>query len=175
MNSFELEIWDDECKKTTFYTIKKEGEDLSETDKFFDKYGDENHPFHQQASELAVLIFEAIGDKYGAINDFITRTKNRAQSLPPKPSSSLFEIKELGINFPLRLYCYRVNEEILILFNGGIKDKHSDQKSKDISFKFQEVQTFVKKIEEALREEMIVFNPKKQILEDFQGNTEIIL
>ena len=32
MNIFELELWDDEGKKCTFYTVRQEGAEFTETD-----------------------------------------------------------------------------------------------------------------------------------------------
>lgn len=116
-----------------------------------------------------------IGKDYGAIDAFINRREDNAYSLPPKPNRGIKIIRELGVRFPLRLYCYRIREDILILFNGGLKDANSHQESPDLSLKFYEVQRFVAKIETALFEEMIVYNPKTKRLEDFQGNTQIIL
>lgn len=174
MNSFDLEIWDDEGRKCTLYTVRKEGELENETDKFFLKYEDETHLYHQAALEVLNLIY-LIGSDYGATDNFINRRENKAHSLPPKPNQKIKVIQEIGIHFPLRLYCYRIRENILILFNGGLKEAHSHQESPDLSYKFHEVQNFVTKIENALLDEMIVYNPKTKRLEDFQGNTEIIL
>ena len=38
VNSFELEIWDNEASLCTFYTVRDEGAALNETDKFFEKH-----------------------------------------------------------------------------------------------------------------------------------------
>lgn len=125
MNTFTLEIWYDEGNKCTFYTIKWDTEDeediLSETDSFFEKYTIESHPFKSQAYELFTLITKSIGDKYGAIDDFFDRVENKAQALPPKPKQRLEEIYRLGINFPLRLFCYRVSKEIVILLTVALR------------------------------------------------------
>ena len=37
VNIFALEIWDDEGDKCTFYTVKYDGADATETDNFFQK------------------------------------------------------------------------------------------------------------------------------------------
>ena len=112
---------------------------------------------------------------YGAIDDFFDRTKNKAQALPPKPKHWVQEIREIGINFPLRLYCYRISESIVVLFNGGVKDHRTDQQSDDIRFKFYEAQQFAQRIGQALQDETIIIANDNRTLEDFQGNTEIIL
>lgn len=62
-----------------------------------------------------------------------------------------------------------------ILFNGGIKDASSAQKSKNLSMKLYEAQTFVTKIEEALHAQMIIITDDKRYLKSFDGTTELIL
>jgi hypothetical protein len=49
------------------------------------------------------------------------------------------------------------------------------QESKNLSMKFYEAQTFVKKIEEALQSEMIEISDDGRYLQNFDGTTDIIL
>ncbi len=177
MNTLALEIWYDEGSICTFYTVSwltNDDDAPSETDKFFDTYAVQEHPLEEKVMQLFRLITESIGNKYGATNDFFDRAENKAQALPPKPKRWVEEIKELGINFPLRLFCYRVTEKIVILFNGGIKDADSAQES-NLSMRFYEAQTFVKKIEEAFQSKMIEISEDERYLQNFDGTTEIIL
>lgn len=178
MNIFALEIWYDEGSICTFYTVRWVTDDddvASETDRFFDTYAVPEHALQEKALQLFRLITESIGNRYGAIDDFFDRTVNRAQELPPKRKQWVEEIKDLGVNFPLRLFCCRVTENIVILFNGGIKESQTTQKSKNLSMKFYEAQTFVKKIEEALQSEMIEISDDGRYLQSFDGTTDIIL
>lgn len=178
MNIFALEIWYDEGSICTFYTVRwviDDDDAASETDSFFDTYAVPDHPLEEKALQLFRLITESIGNRYGATNDFFDRLVNRAQELPPKPKKWIEEIKDLGINFPLRLFCYRVSENIVILFNGGIKESQATQESKSLSMKFYEAQTFVKKIEEALQSEMIQISDDGRYLQNFDVTTDIIL
>lgn len=176
MNIFELKLWYDEASICTFYTVRwfSDDDETSETDKFFDTYSDPEHQLQEKALQLFRLITESIGNRYGATDVFFDRLGNRAQELPPKPKRLVEEIKDLGINFPLRLFCYRVTEQIVILFNGGIKDAGSSQES-HLSMKFYEAQTFAKKIEDALQSEMIEISIDKRYLQSFDGSTDIIL
>lgn len=178
MNTFALEIWYDEGNICTLYTVRWVTDDddaPSETDRFFDTYAVPEHPFEEKALQLFRLITESIGNRYGATDDFFDRAENKAQALPPKPKRWVEEIKDLGINFPLRLYCYRVTEQIVVLFNGGIKDAHSAQESKNLSMKFYEAQTFVKKIEEALQSGMIEISDDDRYLQNFDETKDITL
>ncbi len=178
MNTFALEVWYDEGAACAFYTARYigiENDSLSETDKFFDKYAVSEQPYEEEALQLFRLITESIGNKYGAIDDFFDRHENRVQDLPPKPKQCIKEIKMLGSNFPLRLYCYRVTEQIVVLFNGGIKDAPTAQRSEDLSMKFNETQSLARKIETGLREGMICISTCGRKLESFDGSSEIIL
>lgn len=176
MNTFALEIWYDEGSICTFYTVRlitDEVDAASETDNFFDTYAAPNHTFEEKALQLFRLITESIGNRYGAIDDFFDRTENNAQALPPKPKQWLEEIKDLGINFPLRLFCFRVTENIVVLFNGGIKESQAIQESKNLSTKFYEAQSFVKKIEDALQSKLIEITDDGRYLQSFDGTTDI--
>jgi len=176
VNKFTIEIWYDEGSICTFYTVKyitQQGE--TETDKFFENYAKAGHELEEKALQLFRLITESIGNKYGATNDFFDRLVNHAQELPPKPKRWVEEIKDLGINFPLRLFCLRISEQIVILFNGGIKDSQTTQESKDLSMKFYEAQVFAKKIEDALRSEMIEISEDQRYLINFAGSKDLIL
>ncbi|HOK60827.1 MAG: hypothetical protein WBJ36_09795 [Tenuifilum sp.] len=178
MNTFAIEIWYDEGSICTFYTVRWVTDDdnaPSETDRFFDTYAVPEHPLNEKAMQLFRLITESIGNRYGATNDFFDRIVNKAQELPPKQKQWVEEIKDLGINFPLRLFCYRVTENIVILFNGGIKESQASQESKNLRMKFYEAQTFVKKIEEALQSQMIKISDNGRYLQNFDGTTDIIL
>ena len=175
MNTFAVEIWFDETELCTFYTVHWENVEDSETDRFFEKYENDENPYFVSAYELFRLITHSIGNVYGATNDFFDRTKNHAQALPPKPKRWIPEIQEIGIHFPLRLYCYRISESIVVLFNGGVKDQRTDQESDDIRLKFYEAQQFAQRIAQALHEGTIIIASDNKTLTDFQGNTDFII
>lgn len=177
MYRFAVEIWYDEGSVCTFYSVRfiDEKEDtLSETDKFFDKFTREGSHFYDEAMQLFRLVINSIGDKYGAIDDFFDRMENRAQALPPRPKKGVDEISLLGLRFPLRLFCFRVSEQIVILFNGGVKSSENVQSSDDLSVKFYEAQFFALRIIEALREKIIEISDNGRYLEYFDNN-DIIL
>jgi hypothetical protein len=144
MNSFTLHIWDDEGQKCCFYTVTKDDSTLNETDKFLEKY--ENHEIYKEPTqELVSLILDVIGDVHGAIDGFFNRHENEVKGLPNKGAIKI--IKEIYHypNFPLRLYALKVNEEIVVLFNGGIKDGATNQES-SLHSNWKEACQFAKKI-----------------------------
>lgn len=178
MSIFALEIWYDEASICTFYTVRKivgsSSDSFSEADSFFETYTERENPFQEQAFQLFHLITESIGNKYGAIDDFFDRTENYAQALPPKPKQRVEEIKNLGINFPLRLFCLRITEKIVVLFNGGIKNAENAQQS-DLSGKFFEAQEFAKRILQALYDKTIEISEDERYLKYFDEINNIIL
>jgi hypothetical protein len=175
VNTFAIEKWFDEGRLCSFYTVRWEDCKESETDRFFINHEGKEKRYNTEAYELLRLITHSIADIYGATDDFFDRYKNKAQALPPKPKYRIPEIQELGIHFPLRLYCFRISESIVVLFNGGVKDHATDQDSKDLSFKFIEAQQFAKRISEALQDGTIVPDYNNRTLIDFQGNYEILI
>src|SRR5699024_5621752 len=122
MSNFVLEIFDDEGSKCSFYTVRYENADFSETDYFIKKFKD-NKCLKKYLIELMNLISNEIGNKYGAKEIFF-RHEREAQALPPKPGLQKINIM---LNFPLRLYCLRLSSSCVILFNGGEKTSHTSQ------------------------------------------------
>jgi len=129
VNTFVVEKWFDEGEYCSFYTVVQGENKFSETDRFFMRFEKPDKEYNSEANELLRLITQSIGNVYGAIDDFFDRIENKAQALPPKPKKGVPEIFQLGFNFPIRLFCYRISGSIVILFNGGIKDQPTDQES----------------------------------------------
>ncbi len=172
MTSFELEIWDDETDLVTFYTVRWEGAGESETDKFFTRM--RALPDMRLAlQELGNLITEVIGNTHGAHEAFFNRIENWAVALPPKGRVRLGELEMEFDGFPLRLYGYRVTDELVILFNGGIKTARTAQESQDLSMKFYDANEFAKRIQRALTSGEI--RPEGRFLKDNTENVEFTL
>lgn len=123
---------------------------------------------------LAKLITEVIGNTYGADDAFFNRFENRATALPPKGRVKISELELDYSGFPLRLYCLALSEELVVLFNGGIKDSQTIQDGKDIlSTKFYEANDFAKKIFSAMNSEEIIIDGRR--ITDYNGKTIIVL
>lgn len=76
MTTFALEIFDDQGQACTFYTVRWEDSVLSETDKFFQKFRNDEKLIHA-LRELASFLEVVIGDEYGALEAFF-RFENTA-------------------------------------------------------------------------------------------------
>ncbi len=172
MNRFELEIFDDQGQFCTFYTVRWEDAEYSETEKFFLKY--ENHiTLRRPMQELAMFISKKIGDETGALEDFF-RFENAAQALPP---SGTYQVEALFLHFghfPLRLYCLRISETLVVLFNGSEKTAATAQGGKT-GMAFQEANIFAKRILEVLKNKDIYITNNQREFRYFDGSHEIIL
>lgn len=171
MNTFELEIFD-EGKICTFYTVKWENAELSETEKFFVKYENDS-TFQRPLQELAKFISKKIGDEMGALEDFF-RFENAAQALPPSGNYKVDKITINYGNFPLRLYCLRISDRLVVLFNGGEKTAKNAQGGKT-SMAFQEANIFAKRILDALTNKDIYITTDQREFRYYDGNDEIII
>lgn len=172
MNTFALEIFDDQGQVCTFFTVRWEEAAFSETDKFFQKFRDDEQLKHS-LRELASFLEVVIGDEYGALPDFF-RFENNAQAIPP---SGTYKVEDLYINFgnfPLRLYCLRISETLVVLFNGGEKTADTAQGGKT-SMAFQDANIFAKRILDALREKDIYITADQRAFRYYNGSDDIII
>lgn len=172
MTTFALEIFDDQGQACTFYTVRWEDSVLSETDKFFQKFRNDEKLIHA-LRELASFLEVVIGEEYGAMEAFF-RFENTAQAFPP---SGTYQVEDLYINFghfPLRLYCLRISETLVVLFNGGEKTADTAQGGKT-SMAFQEANSFAKRILGALREKDIYITANQRGFRSYNGEEEIII
>ncbi len=172
MNTFALEIFDDQGQICTFYTVRWVEAELSETDKFFLKYENDS-TLQRPLQELAKFISKKIADEMGAVEDFF-RFENSAHALPP---SGTYKVEDLYINFghfPLRLYCLRISETLVVLFNGGEKTSDTAQGGKT-SMAFQEANIFAKRIMDALINKDIHITAGQREFRYYNGSDEIII
>lgn len=174
MSTFELEIWDDEAEKVTFYTVRWEDASQSETDKFFET---QNNIDADATQTLLSLILDTIGTDYGAIGDFFNRFEENVTALPPQGRVVVGELMLRYPNFPLRLYALRIKdrEDLVVLFNGGRKTGGTNMESESLNMKFIEAKEFAKKIDQALQDGSIVIDEEARMLRSYNGSKEIML
>lgn len=174
MSTFELEIWDDETEKVTFYTVRWEGASQSETDKFFEA---QSNIDASSTQTLLSLILDTIGTDHGAIGDFFNRFEDNVTALPPQGRVVVGEFTLRYSNFPLRLYALRIKdrEDLVVLFNGGRKIAGTNMESGALNMKFIEAKEFAKKIDQALQDGSIVIDEEARMLKSYNGAEEIIL
>lgn len=162
MNSFTVEILDDEGSKCTIYTVRKEGASMSETEKFYDKRKTTLSKYGREFQELTNLLIKIIGDQDGALPEYF-RDEREADALPPKREIDVDELQVSFFNYPLRLYCLRIDNDKLIVFNGDEKTSWKAQEGKTRT-SFMEAQIFAKKIKNAIREGTLDFEEEETII-----------
>lgn len=175
MGNFAIEEWY-KGEKCTIYTVLYDGADLGLADLFFEKYlQDTNENIKESGLMLLTFITNDIAQRHSALDTFF-REEREAMALPGKRYDIV--IKEIFFPmgaelFPLRLYCYRVNNNVLILFNGGIKTDVTAQGSPDLSMRFQESQIISKRIQQAINDGDILVS-KNELL-NYNGDSDIYL
>ncbi|WNJ16587.1 hypothetical protein [Pontibacter sp. G13] len=173
MNTFTLEIWDDECSRCTFYTVRKPGAKQNETDRFLLKYGDQD-AYKSSIQDMVTLLLKSIGEDHGADKALFNRDENEVQGLPPH---GRFELESIGYHFPdfpLRLYALRLRVNLVVLFNGGIKDGPTNQTS-SLNMNWREACAFARRIDDALMEGALLIDEERSLLFDPDQPDELIL
>ena len=116
VNNFTLKFYQHNAK-TDFYTIQFQNDSVTEFDKFLLKF--QNDSKYQEDFQVILSDLLKIGNDVGAVERKF-RYEKKAHALPGNLDSS-----------KLRLYCFRVSDEILVLGNGAIK---TSQKAQDGEF-----------------------------------------
>ncbi len=123
--------------------------------------------------ELAKFIEIVIGDEQGA-KEIYFRFENMAHALPPPGKYKVDEMIINYGNFPLRLYCLRVSEKLVILFNGDEKTSKNAQDGKTRT-DFYNANQFAKRIIEAFNDETIYVSPDGRTIRNFDNSNTINL
>ena len=145
-------------RKVTFYTLRYEDSEFSETDKFIERFmNDEN--YNVDLDEIFYQIND-IGENSGAEQKYF-RHEGKAEALPSKWSENR-----------LRLYCIRLTDNIVILANGGIKSSQTAQDSRDLSMKFHFANKAAHEINKCINEGQIRINVG---LSSLEGESELYL
>ena len=110
----------EEHEDVNFYSIMLEGEELTELEKFFDKFpvGCE----YDEEMDVIVAWLDRIGET-GALERYFRPEGKYGDGVSAIPIES----------GKLRLYCLRLSDKILIFGNGDAKDTKSWQESETLS------------------------------------------
>ena len=143
MDNFAKIILVQRFKKVTYYTIRLDGDTLSLFGQFKDKHTSDNIV---KLNHILAWV-KIIGEKYGAYTDYFRLEENKgsALGLPPKgkqrePMYVEFNYdsgKDENVPNDLRLYCYRLGERIVFLFNGDIKTAETAQQCDNVRPHFE--------------------------------------
>lgn len=129
-------------QKVRFYTVLFEGEEESEFENFLLRH-ENRADLADQLDELLAWIDE-IAEERGALA-WLFRSENKAHALPPKQRLEHLEANNL------RLYCLRLSDHIVILFNGGEKTADTAQNCPKVKPHFDRANRLAAAIDESLR------------------------
>lgn len=175
MNSFVVEIWEDSFQLVTYYTVRWDEAEESETDKFFRRFLAADAPHKESFNEILALL-EDMGQRKSAKTIYFSRLVDEASELPPKQN---IKVNGIEINYrgnSLRLFCTRINDHIVVLFNGGEKSSQATQDSPDLAAKFRDAKDFARKIWAEIHDGMIIVDEARHCLNPFDGSdSEIVI
>ncbi len=158
----------DRFQKVNYYTVHFEHKRVSKFEDFIQKH-ENNLDVNDEFSDI-ISWLEKIGNEIGANKNYF-RHEKKADALPP-PSKFI----EIDYTENLRLYCMRVSDSIVILFNGGIKTKgvSSAQSCPMVSTFFDSANKLVQSIYSLITERAITISKDGFELLHIEG-TDIII
>lgn len=111
----------EEYEKVNFYSIRLDGEELTEVERFFEKFP-EGCPYD---NEIDVIIswIDKIAEK-GALERYFRPEGKYGDGVGVIP---------IDVGNKMRLYCLRLSDKILIFGNGGVKDADSWEHSETLA------------------------------------------
>jgi len=143
-----------QSENTTLYSICFDGDQTTELDKFLLKFKDNatvNHDFRT----ILVALNRIMGN--GALERYF-RVEGKMKD----------DVCALSVDSrPLRLYCLRISDQILIAGNGGIKDVRAYQESEELSGYVMNLQQFDRILRQAQAEGLISI--EDHIIEGIEG------
>lgn len=148
--------------KVWYYTVQIEGNQVDEFRDFTGRFKDD--PEYQDNYQHILSWIKRIGEKIGAKQNYF-RHEGASEALPP---SKKFQQKE-ALNYleneldqynTLRLYCLRITDEVVILFNGGIKTTQSAQESPGLKKYFDQGNKLSKIITQKIKDQEIEIEGK---------------
>lgn len=159
-----------------YYTVRWDESIESETNVFnvFIRRFATSAEFRRYYDQIAALLMD-MGERKGARWYYFSRHENEALALPPKKRYAVDGIEIDFFKNPLRLYCLRINDHLVILFNGGLKSARTAQQSADLSRKFREAQEFARRIRHAIQEGMILIDDMSRRITNFDRTTAGLL
>ena len=111
----------EEHELVNFYSIHLEEEELSELERFFEKFP-EGYAYDNEI-DIIISWLDKIGEN-GALERYFRPEGKYGDGVGVIP---------INVGNKLRLYCLRLSENILVFGNGGIKDSRSWQNSETLA------------------------------------------
>ncbi len=151
-----------ESKEVFYYTIRfeylhNEIEEYSEMEKFISKFRKETDLVIKEEFTTIINLLYEIGIR-GA-NKLRFRSEDSGEALPGKPGSSKYY--EINTDSKVRLYCLRLSESVVILYNGGIKTKTGAEFCPNVQGYFRTINKIAKALRQEIQDGTIKIERKK--------------
>ncbi|RKE92334.1 hypothetical protein [Ichthyenterobacterium magnum] len=147
----------EDYKKVCYYSvcIKDESEFNDSSESLFEAFIREQEKTENEKLNHILAWVKEIGDQYGAKERFFRHEQNQgeAMGLPPNKIGSEPVYTEDGEISPnnLRLYCHRLNDNVVILFSGGLKTADTPQECPNVKPHFKLANKLTVIIDEAFK------------------------
>ncbi len=138
--------------KVKYYSVKIQDNDENEFYNFIRRMNEKNEI--QDDFEKLFVWLEEIGDREGAKERFF-RHEGAANALPPE--AYLMKAHRIKLDGGLRLYCFRLDEKVVFLFNGDIKTAQKAQDCPNVGKYFKQANRFAIAIDKLIKENEIVW------------------
>lgn len=144
----------------TFYTLQLENRENDEFTDFIYRHID-----LEEIQEQLIFLNEKleIFSHDGAKEHFF-RPERSFHALPPP--ARYMEVEFEGN--PLRLYCLYISNNMIFLFNGGIKTTDKAQDCQNVSKYFRDAERFTKMIDEGIRSGELILDEGKQNIINYE-------
>ena len=130
--------------KVRYYTIQIVGEEHNVFEQFILRHQQEPS-LTEEFNDLLAWITIRMGEQRGALERFF-RHERMAKALPPPP-----RYLEINYEHQLRLYCMRIIDRIVILFDGAVKTAATAQECPIVGPHFRMANQYADAIDQALR------------------------
>ena len=138
-----------------YYSIEFDHMRIPEFIEFLERMENEEE-YKDDVNNLFVWL-EKIGQEEGAKQKYFRHEGYYSDTSALPPPRHIMEAHEIPVN-DIRLYCLRLNEHVVILFNGGIKTTDKAQNCPNVSKYFIQANLIAKKIDLLIREGEISWN-----------------
>lgn len=138
-----------------YYTVKIYGSDIDEFRDFLSRHED-NKDYEEDLNNLIEWLIN-IGKNEGAKEKYFRNESSNSEATALPPPKSIMKTHELEVE-DIRLYCLRLNECVVFLFNGGIKTEKHAQDCPNVSKYFKQANLFARKIDQLIKEQEIQWN-----------------
>lgn len=145
-------------EKVSYYSVIREGRAQSLFELFISKHQVDN----KEKLNHILSWLDVIGKKYGAQQQYFRNEAyiSATSALPPQGinRAPTYIEEEEAVSNNLRLYCCRLNERVVFLYDGDIKTEEKAQNCKNVKAHFLEANRITKALDISIIDKNIVWN-----------------